>query len=392
ARRPALGNELLPSIYRPHVPADRRVLLWTSPHSLTSHLAVRDAGVPPRLEALIYDKLLLATVVETREAYGAGLLRYHQYCDREGVGEHVRMPADRFLLAAFVAEAIGSCTGKCIRNWLSGLRLWHLFNDAEWHGDEGWLPALKKAGDKAGVPFKRPPRGPITPAHLRAWRASLDLNSPVGAASWSAALSGFWGCHRLGELLIRSAAKFSPERDTCRSTRVSRSVANRRQVINPHLVWTKTTGTLGGECIFTETAGADADLCPVWAWDNHMRVNHSPPPHTPLFAYRSETGWKHLTKDVFLKSLGTVIREAGLEGVFGHSFRIGGSLELLAAGVEPEVVMKVGGWTSLCFLIYWRRLEKILPLAITRAWDARIRQFAAAHGHSLDISDLEIAE
>ncbi|KAJ7179988.1 hypothetical protein C8R43DRAFT_870738, partial [Mycena crocata] len=385
ARRPGLGNELLPSIYRLHVPVDRCVLLWTSPHSLTSHLAVRSAGVSSQLEALIYDKLLLTTVVEMREAYGVGLLRYHQYCDREGVGEHVRMLADRFLLAAFVAEAIGSCTGKCIRNWLSGLRLWHLFNNAEWHGDEGWLPALKKAGDKAGVPFKRPPHGPITPAHLHAWRASLDLSSPVGAASWSAALSGFWGCRCLGELLIHSAAKFSPERDTCHSTRVSCSVANRWQV-------TKTMGTLGGECIFTETAGANADLCPVWAWDNHMHVNHSPPPHTPLFVYRSETGWKHLTKDVFLKSLGTVIREASLEGIFGHSFRISGSLELLAAGVEPEVVMKIGGWTSLCFLIYWRRLEKILPLAITRAWDAHIRQFAAAHGHSLDISDLEIAE
>ncbi|KAJ7112550.1 hypothetical protein C8R44DRAFT_631816, partial [Mycena epipterygia] len=50
-----------------------------------------------------------------------------------------------------------------------------------------------------------------------------------------------------------------------------------------------------------------------------------------------------------------VVKSASLDLVFGHSYRIGGSLELLSAGVAPEVIMKLGGWSSLCFLIYWRR-------------------------------------
>ncbi|KAJ7455407.1 hypothetical protein FB451DRAFT_1277716 [Mycena latifolia] len=298
------------------------------------------------------------------------------------------MPASRLLLAAFVADAIGTCTGSCIRNWLSGLHLWHTYNDAPWHGDEGWLPELRKSAEKAGVSFKRPPRGPITRAHLRAFRASLDISSPFGAAAWSVALAGFWGCRRLGELLIRSAAKFSPLRDTCRSTRVSRSLTGGRAVRGIHLVWTKTTQTLGGECFLTQVRGVDADLCPVAAFDNHERVNHDPPPDTPLFAYRSPSGWAHLTKDVFLRASSTVFKTAQLDLVFGHSYRIGGSLELLSAGVAPEVIMKLGGWTSLCFLIYWRRLEQILPLAITRAWDARIAEFARTHGHPVDSSSL----
>ena len=77
-----------------------------------------------------------------------------------------------------------------------------------------------------------------------------------------------------------------------------------------------------------------------------------------------------------------------LDLVFGHSYRIGGSLELLAAGVAPEVVMKLGGWSSLCFLIYWRRLELILPLSITRAWGARINEFARKHELPLDADAL----
>ncbi|KAJ7442310.1 hypothetical protein FB451DRAFT_1057640, partial [Mycena latifolia] len=325
---------------------------------------------------------------ETRESYGAGLLRFVQFCDHEGFGEAARMPADRYLLAAFVADAMGLCTGGCIRNWLNGLRLWHLFNDAPWYGDDGWLPALKKSADKAGVSFKHPPHGPITRKHLRAFRTSLNLSSPLGAASWSAATTAFWGCRRLGELLIRSAAKFSRLRDTCRSTRISRSSANGRAVLAIHLIWTKTTQSLGGECFLTTVLGPDADLCPVWAFDNHTHVNHSPPPHTPLFAYRSSTGWHLLVKDAFLRSSSAVFRAADLDLVFGHSYRIGSSLELLSAGVAPEVVMKLGGWTSLCFLIYWRRLEKILPEAITRAWDVHITEFARAHGHTMDVDTI----
>jgi hypothetical protein len=38
------------------------------------------------------------------------------------------------------------------------------------------------------------------------------------------------------------------------------------------------------------------------------------------------------------------------------------------AGVAPEVVARQGGWTSLAFLIYWRRLEQILPMHITDAY------------------------
>ncbi|KAJ7263686.1 hypothetical protein B0H12DRAFT_1201254 [Mycena haematopus] len=388
ARRPTKGRELKESIFRPHVPADRRVLIWTAPYSATVHRELQSSGVRIEIQRAMYEKLLLAHAPETRESYGAGLLRFHQFCDAEDIPESERLPANRHLLGAFVTQAMGTCTGGCVRNWLCGLQLWHIFNDAPWHGDEGWVPFLKKSAERSGTAFKRPPRGPITLAHLRALRASLDLGSPYGAAAWAAATAAFRGCRRLGELLIRSAAKFGTLRDTCRSTRISSSTVNGRRVISIHLIWTKTTTTRGGECLLTEVLGMDADLCPVWAWENHTRINPSPPPNTPLFAYRSSTGWNHITKDMFLRASTLVFRSAALEQVFGHSYRIGGSLDLLAAGVAPEVIMKLGGWTSLCFLIYWRRLAQILPLAITRAWDNRIREFATAHGHPVGTDSL----
>ncbi|KAJ7830060.1 hypothetical protein B0H14DRAFT_3465100 [Mycena olivaceomarginata] len=112
AHKARAGNEIPPSVYRPHVPADRRVLLWTSPHSIAVHNRLANVNISVDLQAKIYEGLLRATTEPTRETYGAGLLRFQQFCDRNGVGEGARMPADRLLLAAFIAEALGTCSGK----------------------------------------------------------------------------------------------------------------------------------------------------------------------------------------------------------------------------------------------------------------------------------------
>ena len=60
--------------------------------------------------------------------------------------------------------------------------------------------------------------------------------------------------------------------------------------------------------------------------------------------------------------------KAALAHVLGHSFRIGGAVELLLAGVSPEIVAATGGWTSLAFLLYWRRMEEILPMSTSKAY------------------------
>lgn len=59
-----------------------------------------------------------------------------------------------------------------------------------------------------------------------------------------------------------------------------------------------------------------------------------------------------------------------MDHISGHSFRIGGAVELLLAGVPPEVVASTGGWTSLAFLLYWRRMEEIIPLSTSKAYNS----------------------
>ena len=58
-----------------------------------------------------------------------------------------------------------------------------------------------------------------------------------------------------------------------------------------------------------------------------------------------------------------------LTHILGHSFPIGGAVELLLAGVPPEIVAATGGWTSLVFLLYWCCVDEILPMCISKAYN-----------------------
>lgn len=67
-----------------------------------------------------------------------------------------------------------------------------------------------------------------------------------------------------------------------------------------------------------------------------------------------------------------------LAHVLGHSFHIGGAVELLLAGVPPEIVAATGGWTSLAFLLYWCQMEEILPMSTSKAYNkAHLNALAA---------------
>ncbi|KAJ7265139.1 hypothetical protein C8J57DRAFT_1511700 [Mycena rebaudengoi] len=76
-----------------------------------------------------------------------------------------------------------------------------------------------------------------------------------------------------------------------------------------------------------------------------------------------------MTKDWFLGRCFPIWKVARLLAVFGHSFRIGGSTELLLAGVPCDIVATLGGWTSLAFLLYWRKIEHIVPMNVGKAYD-----------------------
>ena len=53
------------------VPADRRILLWSTPHSRIAQENL-DKEISLHLQSIIYEKILKSVVPETLQSYGAG--------------------------------------------------------------------------------------------------------------------------------------------------------------------------------------------------------------------------------------------------------------------------------------------------------------------------------
>ncbi|KAF7304606.1 hypothetical protein MKEN_01174500 [Mycena kentingensis (nom. inval.)] len=209
-RRPKKGNEIEENELRPHVLAKDRIRSWRTPWGIRNDELVRST-LPDKVVDRTFAAIHAAWAPNSTSSYAAGPLRFTQFCDEHGVSEEDRMPASHVLLSAFVAQHAGSVSGDAVSNWLSGLKAWHDANGAPWHGNERWVKLTKRTAEKMGSGFKKEQRGPVTIQHMRALKDALDLNKPQDAAIWAAATAAFWGCRRLGEVTVPSAAKFDPK-------------------------------------------------------------------------------------------------------------------------------------------------------------------------------------
>ncbi|EAU89100.1 hypothetical protein CC1G_08508 [Coprinopsis cinerea okayama7 len=380
ARAPKSGSEILKSEYRPHVVAEDRIYAWDTPYARCHRSKL---GLPPGLISSSFVTLMGALAPNTRSTYAAGILRFTQFCDKYGVSEEERMPASYALLTGFMSEWSGKKGDGTIRGWLAGVRAWHQFHHAPWFGDDSWVQLARSCVAKEGQAFRKPPRSPVSMEHLIALRRTLRLSDPFHAAVWAAATAAFFGCRRLAEIVVAVKSKFSPKYNVCRSCEPRfRTHRDGSSAVAFDIPWTKTTKERGALVVLTARTdkwARELGICPVKAMKNHLAVNHGLPLSASLFAYRSGNSWKHLTRAQFLEHVMGIWRSAGLGHVSGHSFRIGGAVELLLAGVPPEIVASTGGWTSLAFLLYWRRVEEVLPMSTTRAYhESQLKNSLAA--------------
>ncbi|KAJ3997916.1 hypothetical protein F5050DRAFT_1875286 [Lentinula boryana] len=125
------GNEIESSHLRPNVRASERIHAWTTPFATTSRS--NDAReYHPDIVQKSELAMITALADNTLSSYGAGILCFNQFCDRYHIPESKRMPAGERLISGFVGDALGKVSGSCVKNWLSGLRLWHDFHKAPW--------------------------------------------------------------------------------------------------------------------------------------------------------------------------------------------------------------------------------------------------------------------
>ncbi|KAJ7109090.1 hypothetical protein C8R43DRAFT_1099845 [Mycena crocata] len=373
-RKPRAGCEYSPSPLRPVVLAHERIQKWTTPATII-YLESKKEFAPEIFQKLI-EVMLLGLDESTRSNYGAGLLRFTQFCDSLGIHEEARMPASGHLLAIFAADAAGYSSDGTVNNWLAGLRIWHDVNGAQWNGDSPQMKRVK-AGVKKLVPptSKRAKRPPVTIEHMYMLYAKLDLTDCRDAAIWAAACVAFWGCCRLGELLPTTKSSFHPSHHVTRGEEITFEIDpdGKARSTGFHIPWTKVTKEEGADICISEP---EPGLSTQYAMRQHRHANKNVPAYASLFAYETDTGGYHdLTKSEYLARVNSIWQANGMLTVNGHSARIGGATELLLRGVNPDVVAQQGRWSSHSFLLYWRKIQTILPLFINREFEAsRVNQ------------------
>ncbi|KAG1719864.1 DNA breaking-rejoining enzyme, partial [Suillus paluster] len=302
---------------------------------------------------------------DTRSNYGAGLLRFTQFCDSINIPEAERMPAADTLVAQFAAAFAGTTSDKTLNNWLAGLQFWHVINGASWQS----APLLHHArrGFAKMVPTSscRTKRPPVTIDALCILFDHLDLTIAFNVAVCTVALVSFWCCCRLGELLIASPNVFDPLKHVSRSIvpipSITLSNHAQTRASTLHIPWSKTTKEQGADI---SIMARDHRTCPLTALERHLLINCDIPSHAPLFSFQKGTGWSPMTRPLFLARCNEIWVAQGFPNLPGHVFRIGGTTELLLQGTHPDIVAMQGRWTSDAFLEYWRCIDTILPLFI----------------------------
>ena len=293
----------------------------------------------------------------TLKRYNGSIKQYIHFCDTERIPERSRFPADEFVLCAFAASSVGKHAGGTPRSRISALKAWHIAHNVEWKGSARLRYVLNGVHNFAPGSSRRAPRPPVTRRMLSQLLEKLDINSPLDGVVAACATTAFWGQCRLGELLPSSS---QPSLLLLLPTRSNfkRSVRNPQSCIL-RLPTTK-THRHGQDVVLVDQ---EPPINPITLLKHHIRLNNVQG-NAHIFSYRTPNGVQSLTKSLFLQRCNAIWTVLGYPRTTGHSFRIGGTTELLIAGIPPDIVRTTGRWSSESFLRYWRSLEDIAPLHI----------------------------
>ncbi|KAF5373260.1 hypothetical protein D9615_007476 [Tricholomella constricta] len=340
-----------PSPLRPHCFAGERLRLWKPKATIAPSELINQGDIDRVVETLA-----LGLAEGTKESYGSGLLAWHVWCDAKDVPEQDRAPASQPLISAFITSLTGAFAGKTIRNYVYGLRAWHVVHSLQWRPNDNELDLLLKAADKlTPASSKRKKRQPYTVEFITKLREKMTPEDPFDAAVFACLVCLFYSASRVGEFTVRRLDAFNPSWHPSRQSLSRDQDRNGRKVTILQIPRTKTS--VEGEEVFWSTQNGPTD--PEAAMNRHLEIN-CPGDEQHLFAYKYKGGHRPLTKTAFVKRLATLARSAGLDPLQGHGIRIGATLEYLLRGMSFEAMKVMGRWHSDAFILYLRKHALIL--------------------------------
>jgi hypothetical protein len=268
------------------------------------------------------------------------------------------MPASEHLLCAFASSRMGNLAGTTMQSHISALKAWHAYRNAPWNGAIRLKLVLNGVSNRAPQSSLLPPHPPVTRAMLLVLASNLSPTNPFDCCCLAAATVAFWGQLRLGEILLPWESSYPSAHIACRHHLSAPFNLNGSQKL--HLPFTKVQKNRGEEVILCQQRDSSD---PIRSIELHLRLSNLSH-RDPLFSYALSSGHACLTRRKFLARCNSIWVHAGFKAVTGHSFRIGGTTEMLLSGVPPDVVKALGQWSSDSFLRYWRSLELLAPLHV----------------------------
>jgi hypothetical protein len=307
---------------------------------------------PAALRALTCRTVMGSWAPNTHVGHRSTQARFDCFCNAHLVPRGKRYPVSKVVLCAFTAHRARRVTGGTVCNNIVGLHAYPIAHALPWPTP----PCLKYIitgvehawPDSSRLALQPPASLPL----LRSIYEETDTGVGLAAAVCACAFAAFYRQFRMGELLPESISTYDPRVHPLRAAWVNGPVPSIR------LPWTKTTRNAGA--VVALTLQPSSWTCLVAAMC-YLVAAHQVPHRAHLFMYRVARTFRPLMKRVFLAEVNTFATAHGLVRVTGHCFRIGGTTQLLASGVPPNIVKAAGRWASDSFLRYWREHERVLP-------------------------------
>ena len=307
-------------------------------------------------ESKLKNALFSAWAPRTDANYTNAVIRFITFaskCDPD----HPPIPATPHMVCLWLAEGLGRTGPDLAKGNLSALAAWHRAAGLPFeHPPQARLikNALRLAWPKEKQ--LKEPRKPITPGMVRALHIAWSDSGPRELAALAIAKASWSGQLRLSETIPESIKKLDRSRIPIRSHWIpSDRIPNSSTI---HLPWTKVTRFKGATVsLLHQEPCFDATS----AIRKHFSA--SPLPTRALLCEYYLDGSTHiLDKKTFMNMCNSIWSTYGWPTITGHSFRIGGTTSLLVTGVDPNIVKKMGRWSSDAYLRYWRSVEEVFHL------------------------------
>lgn len=250
--------------------------------------------------------------------------------------------------AQFLSRSFKSVNS--IKNYLSGVKLLHLYLDDDYPKFDEFQLKLTLKGLARMNPHCPKQALHITPQILLRIFELLDISKPYDATFWCLFLHAFFLMFRKSNLVPNSVKQFDERKQLCRKNiKYDRS----KGMLIFDICWSKTI-QCGERTLYIPLVEIpNSSLCPVKAYINMITLIPAEN-ESPAFCILKGKLLVPVTYYLFQNVLRKLIKEIGEDPkqYSSHSFRRGGATWAFSSNIPSELIQLYGDWSSDAYKTY----------------------------------------